>query len=103
MIKFYTPKEWNSLFDCPSLIIDNWGKIWAADQYQMVLSGEPCGRIDYEGGKIYGKDLGYGMFAEPIAYLETKNGVTRIMDAKKGLFSAPILYIQDDKVYTPEQ
>ncbi len=52
MIKFYTPKEWNSLFDCPSLIIDNWGKIWAADQYQMVLSGEPCGRIDYEGGKI---------------------------------------------------
>lgn len=103
MIKFYTPKEWHSLFDCPSLIIDNWGKIWAADQYYMVLSGEPCGRIDYQGGKIYGKDLGYGMLAEPIAYLETKNGVTRIMDAKKGLFSAPMLYIQDDKVYTPEQ
>ena len=103
MIKFYTPKEWHSLFDCPSLIIDNWGKIWAADQYYMVLSGEPCGRIDYQGGKIYGKDLGYGMLAEPIAYLETKNGVTRILDAKKGLSSAPILYIQDDKVYTPEQ
>ena len=103
MIKFYTPKEWHSLFDFPSLVIDNWGKIWAADQYYMVLSGEPCGRIDYQGGKIYGKDLGYGMFAEPIAYLETKNGVTRIMDAKKGLFSSPMLYIQDDKVYTPEQ
>ncbi len=103
MIKFYTPKEWHSLFDCPSLIIDDWGKIWAADNYYMVLSGEPCGKIDYQGGKIYGKDLGYGMFAEPIAYLETKNGVTRIMDAKKGLFSSPMLYIQDDKVYTPEQ
>lgn len=103
MIKFYTPKEWHSLFDCPSLIIDDWGKIWAADQYYMVLSGEPCGKIDYQGGKIYGKDLGYGMFAEPIAYLESKNGVTRIMDAKKGLFSSPMLYIQDDKVYTPEQ
>lgn len=69
----------------------------------MVLSGEPCGKIDYQGGKIYGKDLGYGMFAEPIAYLESKNGVTQIMDAKKGLFSSPMLYIQDDKVYTPEQ
>lgn len=102
-MKFYTPKEWYSLFECPSLIIDDEGKIWAADAYYKILFGEPSGRIDYAGGKIYGKDLGYGIFSEPIAYLETKNGVTRVLDAKKGLFSSPILYIQNDKVYTPEQ
>lgn len=103
MIKCYTPKQWHSLFDCPSLIIDEEGKIWAADEYYKVLFGEPSGRIDYAGGKIYGKDPGYGMFSEPIAYLETKNGVIQVMDAKNGLFSSPILYIQDNKVYTPEQ
>ena len=103
MLKFYTPKEWYALFDCPSLIIDDEGKIWSADNYYKVLFGEPSGRVDYAGGKIYGKDLGYGMMAAPIAYLETKNGVTRVMDAKKGIASAPILYIQNAKVYTPEQ
>ena len=103
MIKFYTPKEWRSFFECPSLIIDKEGKIWAADAYYKIVFGEPSGRIDYSAGKIYGKDLGYGMFSEPIAYLETQNGVTRVLDAKKGLFSSPILYIQNDKVYTPEQ
>ena len=103
MMKFYTPREWHSLFDCPSLIIDDEGKIWSADNYYKILSGEPCGRIDYTGGKIYGSDLGYGMFAEPIAYLETKNGVTRVLDAKRGFSSAPILYIQNNKVYTPDQ
>lgn len=103
MTKFYTPKEWHSLFDCPCLIIDDGGIIWAADEYYKLLFAEPSGRIDYTGGKIYGKDLGYGMFSEPIAYLETKNGVTRVLDAKKGLFSSPILYIKDNKVYSPEQ
>lgn len=103
MLQFYTPKEWNSLFNCPSLIIDDNGKIWSADAYYKPLFGEPSGRVDYTGGKIYGKDLGYGLLAEPIAYLETKNGVIEIRDAKKGLFSAPILYIKDGKVYTPER
>lgn len=103
MMKIYTPKEWHSLFDCPNLIIDDEGKIWSADNYYKVLFGEPSGRIDYAGGKIYGKDLGYGMFSKPIAYLETKNGVIQVLDAKKGLFSSPILYIKDNKVYTPEQ
>lgn len=103
MIKLYTPKQWHSLFDCPSLIIDNDGKIWEADSYYKILSGEPSGRIDYAGGKVYGRDLGYGMFSEPIAYLETKNGVIRVMDAKEGISSSPILYIENDKVYTPEQ
>ena len=103
MLQFYTPKEWYSLFNCPSLIVDNDGKIWSADEYYKILFGEPSGRIDYAKGKIYGKDLGYGLMAEPIAYLETKNGVIEVRDANKGLFSAPILYIRDDKVYTPER
>ena len=103
MLQFYTPKEWYSLFNCPSLIVDNDGKIWSADEYYKILFGEPSGRIDYAKGKIYGKDLGYGLMAEPIAYLETKNGVMEVRDAQKGLFSAPILYIKDDKVYTPER
>ena len=103
MLQFYTPKEWYSLFNCPSLIVDNDGKIWSADEYYKILFGGPSGRIDYAKGKIYGKDLGYGLMAEPIAYLETKNGTIEVRDAKKGLFSAPILYIRDDKVYTPER
>lgn len=103
MLQFYTPKEWYSLFNCPSLFVDDEGKIWSADEYYKILFGEPSGRIDYAGGKIYGKDLGYGLMAEPIAYLETKNGTIGVRDAKKGLFSSPILYIRDDKVYTPER
>lgn len=103
MMKCYTPKEWYSLFDCPSLIIDDEGKIWSADSYYSIISGEPSGRIDYVGEKIYGKDLGYGMFSEPIAYMQTKNGITEIYDAEKGFYSSPILYIQNDQLYTPDQ
>ena len=104
MIKFYTPNEWYSLFQCPSLIIDDEGKIWKADEYFAIISGAPVGRVDYARGCIYGEDLGYGpLAAAPIAYLETKNGVIEVRDGKKGVFSAPILYIKDDKVYTPEQ
>lgn len=104
MLQFYTPKQWYSLFQCPSLIIDDIGKIWKADDYYKIISGAPVGRVDYARGCIYGEDLGYGLLAAaPIAYLETKNGVTQVLDGKKGLFSAPILYIKDDKVYTPEQ
>lgn len=104
MIEFYTPKEWYSLFQCPNLIIDDEGKIWKANDYYTIISGTPVGRVDYARGCIYGEDLGYGpLAAAPIAYLETKNGVTQVLDGKKGIFSAPILYIKDDKVYTPEQ
>lgn len=103
MMQIYTPKQWYSLFDCPSLIIDDQGLIWAADEYYKLLFSSPSGKIDYSAGKIYGKDLGHGMFSEPIGYLETKNGVTSIMDAKQGFFSAPILYIKDNKIYTSEE
>lgn len=103
MLKFYTPKQWHAFFDCPSLIIDDEGRIWSADNYYKILFGEPSGRIDFSKGKIYGKDLGYGLFSAPIAYLETKNGVTRVLDAKEGFFNSPILYIENNKVYTPEQ
>lgn len=103
MFKIYTPKEWNSIFDCPSLMIDDEGLIWKADEYYKVLFGEPSGRIDWKAGRIYGADLGYGLMAEPIAYMEEKNGVTEILDARNGIFSAPILYLKNDKIYTPEQ
>ena len=104
MLQFYTPNEWYSLFQCPSLIVDDMGKIWKADDYYKIISGAPVGRVDYARGCIYGEDLGYGpLAAAPIAYLETKNGVIQVLDGKKGLFSAPILYIKDNKVYTPER
>lgn len=103
MIKIYTPKEWSSVFDCPGLMIDDDGLIWKADEYYKLLFGEPCGRIDYAAGKIYGADMGHGMMAQPIACMEEKNGVTEIRDAKAGYFSAPILYLKDGKIYTPDQ
>lgn len=103
MMKVYTPKQWYSLFDCPSLIIDDQGLIWAADEYYKVLFGSPSGKVDFSAGKIYGKGLGYDLFEEPIAYLSQKNGVTEIRDAKQGIFSAPILYIKDNKIYTLEE
>lgn len=103
MLQIYTPKQWYSLFNCPSLMIDDNGLIWAADEYYKILFSSPSGKIDYAAGKIYGKDLGGGLFSEPIGYLETKNGVTRIMDAKQGYFSTPILYIQGNKIYTAEE
>lgn len=103
MFKIYTPKEWNSIFDCPSLMIDDEGLIWKADEYYKVLFGEPSGRVDWKAGKIYGADMGYGLMAEPIAYIDEKNGVTEIRNARNGVFSAPILYLQNGKIYTPDQ
>lgn len=101
-MKFYTPEQWYSLFDCPSLVIDDQGLIWEADDYYKILSGSPSGKIDFSAGIIYGKGLGYDLFEAPIAYLTEKNGITEVQDAKQGVFSAPILYIKDHKVYTPD-
>ena len=53
MLQFYTPKQWYSLFQCPSLIIDDEGKIWKADEYFAIISGAPVGRVDYARGCIY--------------------------------------------------
>ena len=102
-MKVYTPKQWHSMFDCPSLIIDDQGLIWEADEHSKMLFGSPSGKVDYAAGKIYGKGLGYDLLEEPIATLTKKNDVTEVRDAKQGEFSAPILYIKGDKIYTPEE
>lgn len=103
MISIYTPKEWSSLFSCPSLMIDDEGRIWSANEYNKILFGSPSGRIDRKAGRIYGADLGYGFSSQPIAYLEEKNGVIEIRDARAGVFSAPMLYMKDDQIYTAKQ
>lgn len=103
MLKFYTPQQWRYIFDCPSLIVDDQGRIWSADSYYKILFGEPSGRVDFSAGKIYGKDMGYGLFASPIGLMETKDGVTQVRDAKGGWFASPILYIKDGKVYAPKE
>lgn len=103
MMKIYTPKEWLSAFqECPSLIIDDKGLIWAGDEYYKILFGEPSGKIDFEKGYIYGEDYAK-LMATPIGILEKVNDVIKVYDYQKGRFSAPVLYIENDKIYTPEQ
>lgn len=102
MLQIYTPGEWVSFFQSPSLIIDDNWLIWEADQYYRTLFAYPSGRIDFSHGYIYGKGLGYNLMEAPIGYLSVKNGVTEIRGSA-GTFSSPILYIRDNKIYTPDR
>lgn len=103
MIKIYTPEQWYSIFGrCPTLIIDDQGRIWSADAYFKPLFGEPSGMVDYKKGRIYGPDYSK-LSAVPIARMETRNGETRIYNYADSFSAPPMLYIIGDRIYTPDQ
>ena len=101
MYEIYTPKEWTRVFGgCPSIIIDDNGYIYDKDEYYKIMGGTPMGYINYNTGKIYGKD--YANFtAAPIGEIKVKEDVTEIFGEDYASFSArPILYIKNGKIYT---
>lgn len=103
MIKVYTPKAWLSVFGgSPSLVINDDGYIYSADQYYRIFTGTPIGKIDYEKGLIYDKHYN-DLFPTPIAYTTAKSDVIEIREYGKSNFSDPILYIKGDKLFTPEE
>ena len=103
MMKIHTPEQWYSIFGkCPTLLVDDQGRIWAADQYFHPLSSEPSGLIDCKNNKIYGPDYSRAD-AAPIAWMETRNDETRIHAFREGGSGAPMLYIIGNRIYTPDQ
>ena len=100
MTRIYTPKEWLSFFRCPSIIIDDEGYIFSAEDYNKLIR-HPIGRIDYSKNYIYGKDYNTFM-ATPIAYLVRRDDVIQIYEYGK-VYGAPILYIQNGKIFTPDE
>lgn len=103
MMKIHTPEQWYSIFGkCPTLLVDDQGRIWAADQYFHPLSSEPSGLIDCKNNKIYGPDYSRAD-AAPIAWMETRNDETRIYAFREGGSGAPMLYIIGNRIYTPDQ
>lgn len=101
MTEIYTPKQWRSIFGCPSIIIDDNGYIYSAEEYKKLFR-EAIGRIDYNKNNIYGKDYN-AVFATPIAYMVHDGSVTKVYEYGKTQFSDPILYIVGDKIYTYEE
>ena len=101
MTEIYTPKEWRSLFSCPSIVIDDNGYIYSAAEYKKLLK-TPIGRIDYEKDNIYGSDYA-SWNATPIAYMIHSGETTKVYEYGKTQFSAPMLYIKNDRIYTPEE
>lgn len=101
MTEIYTPKQWRSIFGCPSLIIDDKGYIYSAEEYRKLLR-EPIGWIDYSRNNIYGKDYNT-VFATPIAYMVQSGNLTKVFEYGKTQFSEPILCIQNDKIYTYDE
>ena len=101
MIKIYTPSEWHAFFSCPSLIIDQEGSIYNADAYNNWIR-HPIGKIDYQGGYIYGKDYN-ALLKTPIAYMVPNDDVTKVYKHGSSIFSAPMLYITKDAIYTADE
>ena len=102
MIKFYTPKNWISVFDAPSIIIDDDGLIYTESEYYK-LSKTACGRVDTKTGYIYGKGYYSGLTA-PIGMVKQEHNCIEIYgDDFASIMAVPIYYIQGDAIYTAEE
>lgn len=102
MIKFYTPSNWSTIFDAPSIIIDDDGLIYTESEYYKLLK-TACGRVDTKTGYIYGKGLYSGLTA-PIGMVKQRNNCIEIYgDDFASIMAMPIYYIQGDAVYTAEE
>lgn len=102
MIKFYTPRNWVSIFDAPSIIIDDDGLIYTESEYYK-LSKTACGRVDTKTGYIYGKGHYSGLTA-PIGMVKQEYNCIEIYgDDFASIRAMPIYYIQGDAVYTAEE
>lgn len=102
MIKIFTPENWHYKIDAPSIIIDDDGFIYKELEYYKAWR-QPCGKIDYSSGYIYGDD--YSSFMPtPIGAVKKANGYTEIYGTDFAQFSAcPIYYIKGDTVYSAEE
>lgn len=102
MIKFYTPNNWRTFFDAPSIIIDDDGYIYTEDEYYK-LSRTACGRVDIKTGYIFGKGHYSGLTA-PIGMVKKGYNCIEIYgDDFASIMAVPIYYIQGDIVYTAEE
>ena len=101
MTKIYTPKQWRQYFRCASIIIDDDGRIFSADDYYKTFRS-PIGKVDYSKNYIYGEDYS-STFATPIAQMVQNGDEIRVYEYGGGVFADPILYIKNKKIYTPDE
>lgn len=102
MIKFYTPRNWMSVFDSPSVIIDDDGLIYSEAEYYK-LSKTACGRVDTKTGYIYGNGHYSGLTAPVGMVKQGPNSIEIYGDDFASIMAVPIYYIQGGNVYTAEE
>lgn len=102
MLEIHTPKSWRSIFSFPSIIVDDEGYIFNADDYHKFVR-YPVGKIDYGSGYIYGEDY-QKLVRTPIGCIEKDGDVTKVFgkDYDK-LIRDPVLYIKGNEVYSYEE
>lgn len=102
MIKLYTPPEWYSVFNNPTIIIEDDGMIYSDADYYSILRS-PIGKIDYNTGYIYGSDYN-DFFPRPIGKMTVKNDVTVIYGENfNDLLPRPLFFVRDNRVYTYDE
>ena len=101
MIKIYTSANWMSVFDAPSVIIDDDGLIYKEDEYYN-LSKTACGRVDTKTGYIYGKGH-YSKLTAPVGLIKKGPDCIEIYgDDYASITAAPMYYVHGNAVYTAE-
>lgn len=102
MIKFYTPNNWSTIFDAPSIIIDDDGYIYTEDEYYK-LSRAACGRVDKQTGYVYGKGHYTGLTAPIGMFKQGYDCVEIYGDNYASPLATPIYYMKGDAVYSAEE
>lgn len=102
MIKLYTPAQWHSIFQNPTIIIEDDGMIYSEEDYYKTFRN-PLGKVEYSEGFIYGPDY-HRWPRNPIGKIETADGVTRIYGPDYYRLGArPLYHVRDNWVYTDDE
>lgn len=103
MTKVYTPDAWFSIFQNPTIYIDDDGLIYSEEEYYKTFR-QASGKIDYDSGFIYGEDY-HRVSRQPIGQIKTRHdGVKMIYGPDYyAMMAQPILYIRDNRIYEADQ
>lgn len=101
MYKLYTPSQWYSLFQTPSIYIEDDGLIYDESEYYKTFRN-PIGQIDFSTNYIYGSDY-LKTFRREIGKINHNGDVIEIFgeDHFKS-FAQPILFIRNGEIFSED-